>query len=236
MKKYKEIIERRLENRLKGITYHISSMLGEYEEHSIYIAGNSLNRQKPNDFDIYPTHKNQFDSLCLENYNVLMKSKNAITVRIPENGKIIQFCKYFKKDLKALVNSFDFAHIKLGAKIQIEKEDFNDFYIKDLYLSKDYICSKVSEGSFYTGSEYPLSCLMRIFKYQKRGDFAGKSYMAETIKILSDIISRGFDNYDDFKNQIDAVDLMWMPENLEDSDFEELKNLFDLLNKENKND
>lgn len=194
------IIRARLQRRIKDISF--ASHFGLKE---IYIAGNSLNRMTPNDFDVFPVNAEDF--LTAQNLeNNISKTKNATTIKY--NGHIIQFCNYHHHSLKDLVESFDFAHIKVGAKIV-------DNSVQDIYMSEDYITSQVTENSYYTGSSFPLSSLIRLFKYKERGNISGKQYVTETLKIVADIAQRGFVDYDDFKNQIDAVDLGLVPEDMQ---------------------
>jgi len=81
------------------------------------------------------------------------------------------------------------------------------YYDVSLYVSEDFITSAVNKNTFYTGSEYPLSSLMRILKYIKRGEYVGRYYYNDILKIVLDIKKRGYVDYNDFKNQIDAIDL-----------------------------
>jgi hypothetical protein len=69
---------------------------------------------------------------------------------------------------------------------------------------------------------------MRLTKYAKRDHFPGRAYIPSIINILMDIIRRGFTSYDDFKDQLDAVDLGLVEKDLRGCD---LRGLFDLLNK-----
>lgn len=112
-----------------------------------------------------------------------------------------------KNTLAELVESFDFAHIKLGATIKCEFVTRNNLVIKDveLYISEDWVNAQLTGESYYTGSEYPLSSLTRLPKYYKRENFHKKGF--NTIKVLTDIIERGFKDYEDFKDQIDSVDV-----------------------------
>jgi hypothetical protein len=75
-----------------------------------------------------------------------------------------------------------------------------------------------------------------MFKYAKRGDFAGNSHIFSVLKVLGDIVHRGFDDFDDFKNQLDAVDLGLVTDSQNDAavdsglDFsEESKHVLDKL-------
>ena len=76
----------------------------------------------------------------------------------------------------------------------------------------------VTEKSYFTSSDYPLSSLIRLQKYVERGKFAGKSWIWDAIKILTAIIRRGFEDYEDFKDQLDAVDLGLLPEDFQGAD------------------
>jgi chromosomal replication initiation ATPase DnaA len=56
------------------------------------------------------------------------------------------------------------------------------------------------------------------------------------LKIVHDIIERGFKGYEDFKDQLDAIDLGMVPDDIEQLQTKEgtdmLRNLFKLLAKE----
>lgn len=198
------IIKDRLSRRLKSIAFDIGEVM---DGESFYIAGNSLNSMEPNDYDIFKVSSDM--SFDVDNKEVITSTKNAITIKT-KFGKILQFCNYYHNSLKELVDSFDFAHIKLGAKVKFIDGGFTqeDYYeIEELYISEDYLVARGVESTFYTGSKYPISSLMRLIKYQKRGDFAGKSYTVDVLKILGDIISLKLKDYSDFKDQMAAVDL-----------------------------
>lgn len=175
-----------------------------------YLAGNSLNINKPNDLDMYfDTYIDwEISKRVVEKYGavVLYQSKNALTFKV--DGIAIQFCRYTKPSLKELVESFDYAHVKVGVQFEYDKE----LKLTDAYVSNDYIQAKLLDSTFYTGSEYPLSSLMRMFKYVERGDYVGKSYRKDVLKILSEIIERGYVDYEDFKDQLDAIDLAMVDE------------------------
>ena len=56
------------------------------------------------------------------------------------------------------------------------------------------------------------------------------TYYTAVINILANIIQRGFKDYDDFKDQLDAVDLGLLEEDYKDAKEDFLK-LFEMLNK-----
>jgi len=218
LEQIKEKIERRIKNRLKKIDWDV---FGLYE---FYIAGNSINIKKPNDYDLFPVNERDFertkDLKFSDTSYVVTSTKNALTIK--HRNKIIQFCNYHFDSLEKLVESFDFSHIKIGAKISISN---GEVFIIEIYISPDYIESQVVGRTWFTGSSYPLSSLMRLFKYYKKEDGVfQQQFIYESIKILNQIMQRGFEDYEDFRDQLDAVDLGLVP-----GDFEELAKNTDVL-------
>lgn len=190
------------------------------------LAGGALGKSSPNDFDIYPVHANPFDKNSVLNriavlaepaVTLLSNTKNAVTVKIGE--QTIQFCCYLKKNLSSLIKSFDFAHCQVGVLFGGNGEIPHDDGIE---FTDDYLTAMVCENTFYTGSEYPTASLIRTIKYVSRGKFCGKDYVSSIIDILKDIVNRGFMGYDDFKDQMDAIDLGL-------SEFAKTRELFDVV-------
>jgi len=179
------------------------------------VAGGCFMDDTPNDYDVYPAFGVTFDhdkirrNLKSLNGEVLFKSKNALTVRV--HGKVIQFCRFYKTTLFELVDSFDFSHCQVGVEYRHTETSDNGIgtpVLESIEWTDDWMKFKMLGNSTYTGSEYPLSSLIRLNKYVKRDIIKGKSYTVEALKILTDIIRRGYIDYTDFKNQLDAVDLM----------------------------
>ena len=235
LEQIKEKIERRINNRLEKIDWEIVFELTEF-----YIAGNSLNIGKPNDLDLFPINKQDFrrmkDLVYKNKFSIVSSTKNALTVK--HKNRIIQFCNYHFDSLEEMVESFDFAHIKIGAKIFC----FNGQpFVKDMYMSSDYIESQVVGRTWFVGSSYPLSSLMRLFKYYKNEDGVFRQqFIYESIKILNQIISRGVSNYESlngvgsWKYAVDAVDLGLVPEDFKEltKNNDVLSELFSLLKRE----
>lgn len=171
---------------------------------SFYVAGNSLNEEVPNDFDLYPVWKHQFDDVRskIGEDNVVCVTKNAVTAKI--DGHTVQFCNYFKDSLNELLESFDFAHVQVGARFT---KALDSSPISNVDFTPNWLVAKSTGQTFYTHSEYPISSLIRINKYIKRGNYIGKSYIRDVIRILTDILNRGIEDYEDFKDQLDAIDL-----------------------------
>ena len=213
MENIKDKIRERMEHRLKSVYSAIAICLS-YDYSGYFVAGNSCNAAIPHDFDIYPWGcafnfkdiKSRVESV---GGHVVIETRNALTVNF--SGKIVQFCNYKKPDLISLIESFDFAHIQIGVAVEIEWDsDGYDFsIIKYVEYTDDWIQAHMLETTWYTGSDYPLSSLLRTTKYFQRGAYAKKhEYKKDILKILNDIIGRGYKDYLDYKDQLAAVDLL----------------------------
>lgn len=221
VKNIKTEIKNRMDVRLKNVYSAIAICLS-YDYDGYFVAGNSCNAAAPHDFDIYPNSEHTFNFLEIKSRiesvggYVVIETRNALTVNI--NGKVIQFCNYRKPNLKALLESFDFVHIQIGVAVEIEWRPGNfeddpggyDYStIKDVEYTDDWIQSHMLETTWYTGSDYPLSSLLRTTKYFQRGCYAKKhEYKKDILNILNDIISRGYKDYQDYKDQLAAIDLL----------------------------
>lgn len=213
-------IKARLDARLKNL-YSAIAILLSYDHEDYIIAGNSLNAAKPNDFDIYPDNS-KFDLKAIkkrlgsfDGAYVVCETRNALTINL--SGHILQFCNYSKPTVAQLIESFDFAHIQIGALIHIcwepgDPEDgggYNNSFIQSVWTTDDYRNAHIIGSTWYTGSDYPLSSLIRCVKYAQRGTYASKhEYKVDVLNILSDIIDRGYSDYADYKDQLSAIDLM----------------------------
>jgi len=185
-----------------------------------FIAGNSLNRKKFSDIDIFPKGDNIISVAC---DNIIVKTKNATTYK--NNDIILQVCDYRHLSLESLVNSFDFAHVQIGAEVK-------NIVLTDVYFTENFKKYKIIEDSTFIDTEYPLSSLIRLGKYYKKNEITKGSYIYSCLTILSAIIKRGFIDYVDFKGQLDAVDLGLLPEQLSDVKHVNIKELFELLRKD----
>lgn len=219
---YKETIRNRI---LQRVPIEALSKIGL---NTYYIGGNSLNKEAPHDIDLFPIDGVSFDNIDIDKkikdvtVELVMETKNAKTIKV--NGIIVQLCKYMHNSLQDLVNSFDFAHVQVGAEII-------DMQIRDIYTSDDWQKSKMLESTYYTGSEYPLSSMLRLIKYAQRNNFSKRDLRFSVVNILGDIISRGYFGYPDFKDQLDAVDLGVELDSLQRIDKNKLLDLFNMLDK-----
>jgi len=195
-----------------------------------YIAGGVLTAERFSDIDLFPAGGQLFSSAYAYNddiYNipteVLSFTPNAITIKFAD--QVVQLCKYKHSTLGHLIESFDFTHIQVGARV-------TNGQVVETYFTDDFILAKALENSKYVGSEYPLSSLVRLLKYYKRGAISRPAGIGAIFGIVKDIVVRGFRDYEDFKDQIDAVDLGLLPDELEKLDGNKLFELFEALRRD----
>lgn len=210
----KDTLTRRA-NKCISLSYPLLSA-GEF-----FIAGSCISSSTVNDIDVFPVGEKEFP---ISFKDILSNTPSAVTVKSPTVGNPpIQFCKFRKPNLDSLLLSFDFSHVQAGAHIR--EGDVVSASHTDAYISY-----RLSSVVTYTRSEYPLSSLFRLVKYYKRGDI-GRESSGLIISIMSAIVRRGFSNYEDFKRQLDAVDLGLIPEEIENLEREDLLSFFEALRK-----
>lgn len=176
------------------------------------LAGGALCGDTVHDFDIYPVKTDPYTCADLlralrmkkpVDVSIVAQTKNALTVLL-SGGQVVQFCSYSKPSLEELVKSFDFSHIQVGVMFAGNHETP---HTDGVYYTDAFVMSNVTRCSDYTGSEYPTSSIVRTLKYYKRGKMSRASAGRSILKAMTDVISRGFNGYEDFKDQLDAIDL-----------------------------
>ena len=188
---------------------------GEY-----FLGGGAIATREIHDIDVYPAGDAPF--VVPNDAVVLAASKNATTIA---NDPPIQFCNYKFQTLRELIRSFDFAHIQAGAHIKAGA-------VVDVAWTDAFIAANACRTSKFTASAYPLSSAIRLLKYHKRGDFTRHSAIHAMLEIVLAVVKRGFSGYEDFKDQLDAVDLGLTPEAMCEVSKASLMELFELLRRD----
>ena len=188
------------------VTKRALSFLEKYNLDKIgvnfFIGGSCLNlrEDKINDIDIFPKGENwNFDTLTKIFGEPKNKSSNAITFEC--NDTLLQFCNYPKNTLKELVESFDFSHVQIGCEITPNKS------VEEVYYTQPYIESQAIGQTTFIGTEYPISSLIRLAKYYKKGYISNSQYRNMFLKIFTEVCLRGFKGKDDLIDQLQAIDL-----------------------------
>ncbi|MHB1334485.1 MAG: hypothetical protein ACYCXQ_00825 [Candidatus Humimicrobiaceae bacterium] len=225
-----EINTNKIEEIIKKRAYILLRKLNKYVDVSkqeFLIGGNSLNNpSRKTDIDIFPQSKEKFDLLTfLFRDYLIFQTKNASTFSL--DGLKVQICNYTFPILKDLVNSFDYSHIQIGVRVQNNS-------VEQVYFTDEYLESRIIGNSDYMGSNYPLSSLIRALKYKEYGELSKGRMIISVLSALADVVERGFVDYPDFKDQLDAVDLGILPEELKEFEGkkDKLTQLFDLLVKD----
>jgi hypothetical protein len=156
---------------------------------------------------------------------VLAETPNSLTFTHIDINKPIQFCRYYKGSLIELVKSFDFNNIQCGVVFQRCDDDDGHYTIHDYYYTDDYEKFAVTGEITYTGTEYPLSSLIRLGKQRT----TRRETIQMTVVILADLLKRKFDDYGDFLDQLDAIDLSLAMENVNSKTHDALLTIFNEL-------
>ena len=120
------------------------------------------------------------------------------------NRQVVQFCRYCRPSLEELVKSFDFTHIQAGITFPGYGDGPNS---GDAYCTEGFIAAALTRSTEYVASEYPFSSIVRVGKYLARGRLTRVGAAKAVAKALADFLRRGFRDYADFKDQLDAIDL-----------------------------
>jgi len=192
---------------------------GHLSEGEFFLGGGAVATRDMNDIDIYPAGDAAF---TIPKGVILASSKNATTIG---NAPPLQFCNYKRATLAQLVASFDFAHIQARAHVK-------DGAILSVEWTPAFVAANACRTSEFTGSDYPLSSSIRLLKYNKRGELTRHHSIHSMLNIIREIVERGFKDYEDFKDQLDAVDLGLNPEELEGVVRSNVMRLFELLRKD----
>jgi len=226
-------IQKRIQKRIHA-NRHALAKLGLAR---FYVAGGALMPPVPNDYDLFPVGKNDFDHFFKNERGEresqlntkVWETPNAITYIIDEVK--IQLCKFWNESLIKTVERFDFTHCKLGAEVRrVEKKGAPIFEVTDVYISEDFIRYRILGYSEYTGvqmCDYPLSSLLRVFKYIKKG-YIRSSYDV-IFKILEALLERGYTSEEDFKRQLQGIDVGVEEAEQLDANSESLKHIYFLL-------
>lgn len=185
------------------------------------VAGGCFGVDTPNDYDIYPANGQTFNRTHIRDNveslaknhdcSIVHESENALTVKC--DGKLLQFCDYVKDDLETLIKSFDFTHCQVGVHINTTEDDNGEFgspYVADVFFTPEWVMARVMCKTKFVGSDYPLSSLVRTFKYAKRRLLNASEIRGTVLAILTAVVSRGYEKYSDFKDQLEAVDLLML--------------------------
>lgn len=184
----------------------VYSLIGE---NPFILAGGAVCGDKVSDFDLYAVKGHEFDLGAIElkaeglDVKTLAWTRNALTVELP-NRQVVQFCRYCRPSLEELVKSFDFTHIQAG----ITFPGYGDGPSPgDAYCTEGFIAAALTGSTKYVASEYPFSSIVRAGKYLARGRLTRVGAAQAVARAMADFLRRGFKDYADFKDQLDAIDL-----------------------------
>lgn len=167
------------------------------DNHGIFAGSAMIPKHEINDIDVFFYNSRDYGKTVdvLKQVYKYFETPNCVTINT--NYVKVQLCKYSYPTMKQLVGSFDFAHVQIAYDVFTQEVTYTE-QAKEAFISRT---------TTFTGSEYPLSSLIRLNKYYERGRIQGRGLIGEVLLIFKAILERGFKDYDDFKDQLNAIDL-----------------------------
>lgn len=217
-----DTVKEHLTRRAWGIAHKIGKYWKDEQPFRCIIAGGCLGDQI-NDVDLFPL--GEIPVPLPKSLDLIVSTKNAGTYKADPHP--IQICTYKKSSVEELVKSFDYAHIQAGAEISLGGYP----EVHTVFFTDDFVAARATHSTWFCGSEYPLSSIIRAGKYLKSGAIFQPAYIRCIIDAMKATVSRGFTSYDDFKDQLDAVDLGLLPEGQREVGSAGLMELYSLLHK-----
>lgn len=175
----------------------------------IAIAGGSLLDAEPHDFDVYAaTDAGKLNLMRIQanaerkGWTYVTTTPNALTMKDPQH-RTYQFCTFCRPTPQELISAFDFAHCQVCVSNYGANENWKAYY------TENFLQAMATQRTFFVGSPYPMGALCRVVKYAKYGYYGqnGQAWIRDVFKILTAFVQRGFRDFDDFKAQVDSVDL-----------------------------
>lgn len=164
---------------------------------AIFAGSAMIPKHAINDIDVFFYSSKDYEKAvdAISQAYRTFETPNCITIKA--NFVKVQLCKYSYPTMEQLVESFDFAHVQIAY----------DIFSQEVAYTEQANAAFISHTTTFTGSAYPLSSLIRLSKYYERGMIQGRGLIGEVLLILKAIVERGFKDYEDFKDQLQAVDL-----------------------------
>lgn len=227
-----ELIGRHLTDRAEWIMNKIEPFLSLHScpelnlkdyRGKFFVAGGCMMPAEPNDVDLFVCEGHEPPACKAE---VISRTANATTYATEPWP--LQVCRYSAKTLPELLESFDFSFNQVGAEFEATP------YLLQctaVHCTDAYVATIATGRAQFMGTKYPLSSLIRVQKYFKSGRMPRPDAIGCMLQILVEVIGRGFSDYGDFKDQLDAVDLELVEEDMRDS-HASLQELFKLLRKD----
>lgn len=200
----REKIENEIKRKTENILYFLHKNLKIEEPHRFCIAGGCFGKEI-NDIDIFPLKDE--NELTSKNFDgkaeLIVQTPNSKTYKV--NDQIIQLCNYSHETLENLVDSFDFAHTQCGVEVSLHQN--GNYKVEKIYITDECILAWALQKTWFIGSEYPFSSLIRASKYHQRGLLTKHEFLQTNLKIIIEIVKRGFRDQNDLKDQLDSIDL-----------------------------
>jgi hypothetical protein len=228
-------VDDQLHRHVRNMMQEIAGLLYEIGTFRVLVGGNSCNPQYPrNDIDLFMIGEETFNwSAIKENAQVVGVTPNAVTVKY--QGHVIQFCNYSFASVTDMIDHFDFAHIQIGAEIEIIQEYGSiTAGVVDMGHSAEWAVAHILNRTWYCPNvsveeQHPLASLMRLNKYSRRENQPRVIKGYSMVAILNSLYERGFRSWKDFLHELSAFDILLLEDDFAGSLFTQLVDLYEHL-------
>lgn len=172
----------------------------------VILAGGGLLRDF-DDLDFYPApdkdgrkFSEQWGQLLDNLSKTHGETKNAVSLVV--DGVKVQLCRYSKPTVTELLESFDYAHCQIGGLIHF---GMACSHVVDIEFTDNFKEAMTAQSTWYTGSRFPLSSMMRLPKVAQKIGLTQKEIQVITFQIVKDLQENGFEDdeeYDAYYQQI----------------------------------
>lgn len=108
------------------------------------------------------------------------------------DGVPVQLCLTERTTIEAFIETFDFAHCKVGVKLAWDGK-VRGWEPKGTYIGHEFAAAMMTQGTFYTGGTWPLRSLARTAKVAEKLELNTDECHALALQVVKHIYTQGLD-------------------------------------------
>jgi hypothetical protein len=152
------------------------------------VFGGACLRGAPADIDLAPAEGKRAAFVQLA--EKLKAEPTAQYGKLEADGVPVQLCLVDDQPLRTFIESFDFAHCKVGVRLAWQKRKWVP---KEAYLGPEFLAAMLTQGTFYTGGRWPLRSLTRTAKVAEKLELSTDECHVLAMQVVKHIYTKGLD-------------------------------------------
>jgi hypothetical protein len=191
-----------------------NAKIGSYEDEEVefYLAGSCIKADSFRDIDIFLTTKEKLENVCsnLDRKYFLYENNSNTYSYDSDLIQLVYRERFLNKDLKFIVDIFDFHSTKIGFKCVLNTKSFK-IEVLDVEIKKEFVDYVNTKKNGLTRVNInPFVTLQRAIHFLKRGDDVPFGAFLEIISKISEInkdepIEKYFDRLQGDENRVSEV-------------------------------